>query len=146
MASKGRVLVVEDNQDIREMMAECLGDSCTVSVAQDGTQALEMLTSQEFDAIVVDQELPGLSGTSLIGELRDRGIHVPTLMVSGAPNARRLAHEAHTDLMLKPFDVDRLEAKVEALLHETPSTERFTTLASAAPSCRESRFPHPEHH
>ena len=143
---KGRVLLVEDDQDIREMMAECLRDSCTVSVAQDGTQALQMVTRQEFDAIVVDQELPGLSGTSLIGELRNRGIHVPTLMVSGAPNARRLAQEAHADFISKPFDVDQLEAKVEALFHETRATERFTTLASPAPSCPDSRFPQPEHH
>ena len=142
---KGRVLLVEDDQDIREMMAECLRDSCTVSVAQDGTQALQMLTRQEFDAIVLDQELPGLSGTSLIGELRDRGIHVPTLMVSAAPNAWRLAQEARTDFISKPFDVDQLEARVEALFHETPTTAHFTTLASAAPSCRAFRFPDPEH-
>ena len=140
MDGKGRVLVVEDDEDVREMMAECLRDRCTVSVAQDGPQALQMLTRQEFDAVVVDLELPGLSGTSLIGELRDRGIQVPTLMVSSAPNALRLAQEAHIDFISKPFDVDQLEAKVEALFYETPTKERFTTLASPAPSRRVARF------
>jgi DNA-binding response OmpR family regulator len=83
-----------------------------------------MLTDQAFDAVVVDLELPKLSGNVLIRELRERGIQVPTLMVSGAPDARIVARHAHTDFISKPFDIDRLEAKVDDLLHETPAARK----------------------
>jgi DNA-binding response OmpR family regulator len=122
MGEEGRVLVVEDDQDIREMMAECLRDRCTVSVAEDGTQALQILTRQKFDAIVVDLELPRLSGSALLRQLLERGIRVPTVMVSGAPDAQRIALETHAAFISKPFDVERLVGKVDELLRDEHPT------------------------
>jgi len=95
---------------------------CAVMVAEDGAQALEILTHhrRKFDALVIDLEMPGLSGTALLEKLDDRGIHIPALIVSGVPDARQRAREVHAAFMSKPFDVDRLEAKVGELL-EAPS-------------------------
>jgi CheY-like chemotaxis protein len=118
--SKQRVLVVEDNQDIREMMAELLEDHCTVVVAADADVALDLLTRQrrKVDAIVVDLEMPGLGGLALLSDLRERGLDVPALVVSGAPGASRRAREARVEFISKPFEVGRLEAKVDELLRK----------------------------
>src|SRR5438477_6469950 len=87
MKDRQRVLVVEDDPDTREMMAELLQPHCAVAVAADGTDALELLTrnGRKFDAIVVDLEMPGLGGLALLSNLRQRGLNVPALVVSGAP-------------------------------------------------------------
>jgi DNA-binding response OmpR family regulator len=114
------VLIIEDDQDVREMMAELLRKRCAVTMAADGEDALEMLTRQrrKVDAIVVDLEMPGLGGIALLSDLRQRGIDLPALIVSGMPGARRRAREANADFMAKPFEVEGLEAKVEELLRK----------------------------
>jgi CheY-like chemotaxis protein len=120
MDARRRVLIVEDDQDVREMMTEVLEGGCAVTVAVDGTDALEMLTRRrrKFDALVVDLEMPGLGGIALLSTLRERGIDVPALIVSGVPGAVRRAHEAHADFMAKPFEIETLEAKVGELLQK----------------------------
>jgi DNA-binding response OmpR family regulator len=118
MSRRRRVLVVEDDQDIREMMEELLRSHYQVTIAEDGVEALEMLTRnrQKFDALVVDLELPRLSGTDLLQELKSRGVSIPVLVVSGMPEADKRAREARATFIAKPFDVVRLEAKVHDLV------------------------------
>ena len=112
------MLIVEDDQDTREMMAESLEARCAVTVAEDGTEALDMLTRRrrKFDALVVDLEMPRLGGMALLSRLRNRGIDVPAVVVSGMPGAARHAREAHVDFLSKPFEIESLEAKVDELL------------------------------
>jgi DNA-binding response OmpR family regulator len=131
MHAKHRVLVVEDDPDIRAMLAECLRAHFTVHVAEDGTRALQLLSRRDFDALVVDLELPVLSGVTLIRMLRERGDSTPVLMVSGAPGARELADRVDAAFISKPFDVDRLEAKLDELLEDGEAT-----FASSRPNRR----------
>jgi CheY-like chemotaxis protein len=114
------VLIIEDDQDVREMMAELLRERCAVTMAADGADALEMLTRRrrKVDAIVVDLEMPGLGGIALLSDLRERGIDLPALIVSGMPGARRRAREANVDFISKPFEIEGLEAKVDELLRK----------------------------
>jgi CheY-like chemotaxis protein len=120
MGKRRRVLIVEDDRDVREMMTEVLESGCAVTVAVDGKAALEMLTRRrrKFDALVVDLEMPGLGGLALLSSLRERGIDVPALIVSGMPGAVRRAREAHADFMAKPFEIETFEAKVDELLQK----------------------------
>jgi len=120
MGRRRRVLIIEDDQDVREMMAESLGGRCDVTVAADGADALERLTRgrREFDALVVGLEMPRLGGITLLSALRERGIDVPALIVSGMPEAVRRAREAHVDFLSKPFEIANLEAKIDALLRK----------------------------
>jgi DNA-binding NtrC family response regulator len=120
MEAKQRVLVVEDDTDVRELIEECLATRCAVTLARDGIEALDMLSrpGQKFDALVLDLEMPRLSGVALVEELKNRDIHLPLLIVSGRPGARWQARELHAEFMSKPFDTEGLETKVEELLHQ----------------------------
>jgi DNA-binding response OmpR family regulator len=125
--ARHRVLLVEDEPDIREMLRECLRAKCTVRVAEDGIRALQLLSRQDFDALVVDLELPGLSGFTLVRMLRARGIRTPVLLVSAAPEAQTLARSIRVEFLSKPFDLDLFEAKVARLLDcskEQPTESR----------------------
>jgi len=121
MQDKQRVLVVEDDTDVRELIEECLRARCSVTLARDGIEALDMLSrpGQKFDALVLDLEMPRLGGMALVEELKSRDINVPMLIVSGRPGARGEARELHAEFMPKPFDTEGLEMKVEELLHQS---------------------------
>jgi two-component system response regulator TctD len=118
MAPKLRVLVVEDDPDIRELIGECLRNRFRVTLAEDGARALALLgqAHQDFGAIVLDLEMPRLTGTNLLKELRSREIRVPVLILSGTPDARRRAKEVGAEFMPKPFEVEQLQQKVEHLV------------------------------
>jgi two-component system response regulator TctD len=118
MDAKHRVLVVEDDPDIRELVGECLRSRFSVTLAEDGVRALALLAQphQNFDAIILDLEMPRLTGTSLVQELRSREIRVPVLVLSGTPDASRRAREIHAEFIAKPFEAEQLEQKVEQLV------------------------------
>jgi DNA-binding NtrC family response regulator len=113
-----RVLVVEDDEDVRELVGECLEDKWSVTLAEDGPSALEAITREPlaFDALVVDLEMPRMDGATLIEEIRHRDIDVPVLLLSGTPDLRTRAREIHVEFLTKPFDPSRLRREVDRLL------------------------------
>lgn len=82
-----RVLVIDDEAGLREVMAEVLEEEgFTVEVAADGEQALERLLGGEVqvDVIVTDDEMPRLSGREMLRRLRAAGLGVPAVVASGS--------------------------------------------------------------
>jgi len=112
------VLVVEDDPDVRELVGECLHEQCSVTLVENGPAALDAIARkpEDFDALVVDLEMPEMDGTELIEELHHRHIHLPALILSATPEAQERAQRARADFLPKPFDVSCLQEKVERLL------------------------------
>src|ERR1700690_115430 len=78
-----RVLIVDDNADLAENIAEVLQiDGHRTDVAVSGESALLMALKNEPDVVVTDYRLPGMSGADLVRQLRGTGVHVPALLVS----------------------------------------------------------------
>jgi two-component system OmpR family response regulator/two-component system alkaline phosphatase synthesis response regulator PhoP len=117
-----RVLVVEDDEHIRELVMLHLGLEGLAPVASgDGNEALEIARSEPFDLLILDVMLPGLDGVTLCRAVRrdSRNRDVPILMLT----ARReeadkvLGLESGADdYLTKPFGVRELVARVRALL------------------------------
>ena len=114
-----RILVVEDDPDL----AANLGDFLElrghhVDFAASGRHGQELATSQGFDAIVLDRLLPGLDGASVCRALRARGDGTPILMLTALDavdqRVEGLAAGAD-DYLVKPFALDELVARLEAL-------------------------------
>jgi signal transduction histidine kinase/ActR/RegA family two-component response regulator len=108
------VLIIEDNDDSRELMTSLLRRrSHKVSAAADGPSGVELALRQHPSAILVDIGLPGLDGYAVARELRPRlGDEVLMIAVTGygQPEDKRRALEAGFDAHLtKPVDVQRLE-------------------------------------
>jgi CheY-like chemotaxis protein len=80
-----RLLVAEDDGPLREILQEGLeSEGFAVVAASDGAHALELFdTTGPFDALVLDHEMPHLTGRELLARLRARGERVVTLLVSG---------------------------------------------------------------
>lgn len=116
-----RVLLVEDTPDIALWLAAALRQSgLSVEIAADGSQAWARLTpGHGWDAVLLDLQLPGLDGLSLLQGLRQRGDTVPVLILTArasVPDRVLGLNLGADDYLPKPFDLSELEARLQALL------------------------------
>jgi two-component system OmpR family response regulator len=126
-----RALLVEDDPETAGMVSLMLGrGGHVVEVAATGDDALWMATEFDFDVVVLDWDLPGPNGLSVCQELRARGRWMPILMLTGhgAVDDRVSGLRAGADdYLTKPFAVEELVARLEALTRRAPR-ERPTVL------------------
>jgi CheY-like chemotaxis protein len=107
------VLVVEDDDDIREMLALVLElADCRVTQASDGRDAMRVLARRELPSLVLlDLMMPNLSGVEVLALIRHdpRLQHLPVVVISGDANARNLAlRSGASACLLKPLDAGAL--------------------------------------
>ena len=115
-----RILIVEDDVQIADMLAEALGNhQYVVDIAKDGEMAWSWLETCEYDLILLDVTLPKVNGIRLCQTLRDRHFTLPILMLTARDTTedKVLGLDAGADVyMVKPFDLEELLAQVRALL------------------------------
>jgi signal transduction histidine kinase/AmiR/NasT family two-component response regulator len=114
-----RVLVADDNADMREYIARLLGDRWTVDAVSDGAAALASAHAQRPDVVVADVMMPELDGFELLQRLRadERTRSVPVILVSAraGEEARVEGLQAGADdYLVKPFAARELIARVQA--------------------------------
>ncbi|WP_280452940.1 response regulator, partial [Nocardia cyriacigeorgica] len=114
------VLVVDDDHNVRESLQRGLELSgFAVLAAGDGAQAIRSCTEHDPDVIVLDMQMPRLSGLGVITALRAAGNDVPICVLSAhsAPDDRIMGLQAGADdYLVKPFVFDELTARLHALL------------------------------
>ena len=137
MEANGRVLVVEDDQHIRELVELHLKlEGLTVVASGDGNDALARARAETFDLIVLDLMLPGLDGVTVCRAIRreSRNTDVPILMLTARRDEvdKVLGLDSGADdYLTKPFGVRELVARVRALLRR-----RRATVGEHAPAVR----------
>lgn len=129
--ARGSVLLIEDDSTIaEEIVAELTGHGLDVLHRATGDSGLAAALAGGADVLVVDRLLPGLDGLSVIETLRQRGIRTPVLVLSAlsAVDDRVTGLKAGgDDYLTKPFAMEELLARVEALLRR-PDDTRSTKL------------------
>jgi DNA-binding response OmpR family regulator len=115
-----RVLVVEDERLIADAVGEWLRrEALAVDVVYDGDAALERFGVNDYDVLVLDRDLPGISGDEVCQAVVDSGAHTRILMLTAAAAVReRVAglRLGADDYLTKPFAFVELSARVHALL------------------------------
>lgn len=131
-----RVLVVEDEPDIAELLALHLRDlGAEIAIEGDGNRALTLATAESWDLIMLDIRLPGIDGLEICRRLRAQSISVPILLLTAksAELDRVLGLEVGADdYVTKPFSVLEVMARVRAIFRRvdleaqrpTPATEQ----------------------
>ena len=121
-ASQISILHVEDNKAVAQLIQDTLGEEgMWVDSCPDGIRALELIKSSgRYDVIIVDNDLPGLSGLELV--LRARSLshrrHTPIIMLSG-DDCEKEAWRAGVDAFLrKPKGVDKVRSTIDRLLRD----------------------------
>jgi DNA-binding response OmpR family regulator len=118
-----RVLVVDDDEDIRLLLEELLrGAGYGVEIASDGRAALRAFHANPCDIVVLDLSMPELDGFETLERLRDLS-DVPVILVtarSGEIDKVRGFRTGADDYVVKPFGRHELLARIEALLRRAP--------------------------
>jgi CheY-like chemotaxis protein len=116
-----RILVADDDADLRESVVELLTDAgAEVASVQTGAELLARLGEGEpYDLVIADMLMPWITGLQVTSSVRDAGLNVPVLLITGAADAtleERVDSLERTVLLRKPFDSDQLRAAIATLL------------------------------
>jgi DNA-binding response OmpR family regulator len=126
-----RILVVEDTQKVARALQEGLeAEAYSVTLAQTGEEGFFLVSSEQFDLVVLDVMLPGRSGIQVLSAMRKGGVKTPVLVLTAkdAVEDRVLGLDAGADdYLVKPFAFAELSARVRALLRRG-KTEPAATL------------------
>jgi two-component system response regulator MprA len=129
----GRVLVIEDDQAVRDAVARALRyEGYDVRTATDGNDGLLHVVDDDPDVIVLDVLMPGTDGLEVCRRLRKQGDLRPVLMLTARHEVTdRVAglDAGADDYLVKPFALDELLARLRALLRRTSITGEAGTLA-----------------
>ncbi|NLF24581.1 MAG: response regulator [Deltaproteobacteria bacterium] len=114
-----RILVVEDDQNVREVVAAMLTTlGYQVSSCSNGQEALQACSQSRFDLVLTDMIMPKMNGLELIKELRSKA-NTPKALIMTAYGVTQESLKGETKLIAKPFDIDSLAQTVRELLDET---------------------------
>jgi len=125
-----KVLVVEDDRTVGQYVKRGLEEQLNqVDLVDDGVEALARASQFEYDVLVLDLRLPGLSGIEILRTLRDKGNTTPVLVLTAQDAVESKVQALRTgadDYVTKPFAFEELLARVEALSRRPKSMASLT--------------------
>jgi DNA-binding response OmpR family regulator len=125
MGKSARILVVDDDPDLGEMlklMLEYKGYDVTLS--ERAEKAEEILRNNTIDLVIMDMLLSGANGVDVCARLKQNSAsHMPIMMISAHPNAKEICISAGADdFISKPFDMHDMLSKVNYLINKEQKT------------------------
>lgn len=127
-----RILIVEDDSAIAEMVEEYLGfEHHSVEISDNGSDGLYLLQTNTFDLAIVDWNLPKLSGVDLCKRYRGEGGKAMVLILTGRGSVTEKTvglDSGADDYLTKPFHIDELMSRVKALLRRAASYSQDNSL------------------
>lgn len=132
---RSHILVADDDEDIRRINTELLREAgYQVESVTDGAAAWDALQQNRYDLLLTDNSMPKMSGCELIENLKEAGISLPVIMVTGVVPPPVLFQKLQIEaLLLKPYTADELLAKVWNVLHVAAGDINMIAPLSAAP-------------
>lgn len=122
-----RVLLAEDEHALGEWLSKALAQSgIQVDWVDDGQLAERALDDTDYDALILDLGLPGLSGRQLLQRLRARDRRLPVLILTARDSLAervQVLNQGADDFLAKPFAIEELEARLTALVRRARGAE-----------------------
>ena len=129
-----KILIVEDDKQLSELIVDWLtGEKHTPEPVYEGPEGLQRLKFYKYDVVILDWELPGLSGPEICNQFRQGGGQTPILMLTGKKEVTDKAtglDAGADDYLTKPFHMIELSARLRALLRRA-SVDVSRTILSA---------------
>lgn len=114
-----KLLVIEDDRSIAGALAHTLQSGYDVYLAPNGKLALYKAANEQFDLVILDINLPDMSGITICQKLRERGLRAPILILSGENRTLtkiNVLDAGANDYLTKPFSLGELKARLRVLL------------------------------
>jgi DNA-binding NtrC family response regulator len=112
-----KLLLVDDEERFRETLAKRLQETgYEVSGASSGMEALDRLAAEKFDIVILDIQMPGLSGIETLSEIRGRHIGVEVIMLTGHGDVSSAVEGMRLgayDYLMKPYEYEYLVVKIQ---------------------------------
>jgi two-component system response regulator PilR (NtrC family) len=111
-----KVLVVDDDETIRDTLHELLSEEYLCQTAETAEKAFAKLEADSYDVVLTDISMPGLSGLELLGHIRQKFPNTVVIMISGIgdeDHAQGLIKLGAFDFLLKPFTLEVVEKSVK---------------------------------
>jgi len=131
--STSTILVVDDEPQIRRVLRTTLSSNgYTVVEAKSGEEALDMIRKERPELVLLDVNMPGMSGLEVCREIRDQSdIAIIMLTVRNTERDKVLALDAGADdYVVKPFGIEELLARIRAALRRTAAAEPVPSFLS----------------
>ncbi len=132
MKALGSVMVVDDEENIREVLSNYLTSlGYYVVTAKDGTDALEKFKPGHFDLIISDLLMPNVDGLELLRRIREQDKEVVFLMITGYPSietAVEAIKQGAYDYITKPFHMEDVKLRIERAFEKKNLKERLSTV------------------
>lgn len=118
---KPKILLVDDEKEIRTMLHKFLGDNLKAEIkeAPNGTEALEIIAKEAIDLVLLDIKMPGISGVDVAKRIKENHPLVDIIMVSAWDSqtvADQALKEGAVDYITKPSPISLIYAKVSEVL------------------------------
>ena len=119
-----RVLIVDDDPRIVQLLTEHFKQTYTVETAMSGGEALSIVRRARPDVVVLDVMLPGMSGIHVLKELKRTDPTIPVIVVTGTDSlaiANEAVRSGATTYLRKPFDLRELDQRVAEIIANADS-------------------------
>ncbi len=126
------ILVVDDEDTVRNNLFELFAIQHTCHMAATAEQALTYLSVEQYDVVVTDYQMPGLSGLDLLAHVKDTQKNTPVILISGLSNKERaeeLIEMGAFDYVVKPFTLSEIEKVVNSAIAHREELIKADTLS-----------------
>ncbi len=119
-----KILIIDDDPDIRDVLELTLGEFYTVYAATNGKEGLEMVRAKSPDLVITDYMMPVMTGPQFVRELRKDVLlrHLPVIMLTGKGETKDMVtgiEAGADDYLVKPFEPETLVARLRMILKRT---------------------------
>jgi DNA-binding NtrC family response regulator len=122
MKDRRSILVVDDELLIRDLLYDFFsGQGWSISVAENGEKAIEVIGARSFDVVLSDIKMPEMDGLVLTEELRKNHPELPVVLMTGYPSVDTAVAALRSrvfDYVIKPFNIHQLYKTIESALKE----------------------------
>jgi two-component system response regulator PilR (NtrC family) len=120
-----RILIVDDEELVRKLYANYLGETYSCEVARDAQEALEILARETFALVLTDIQMPGLGGIELLRRIRQLYPDTAVIIISGVDRMQRVIDAIRVgafDYLHKPCELDVLRLRVDSRAGTHPAS------------------------